>query len=153
MQIKYIEINDIEKQKALIEPLCALYKDERLLLLNLLQNNREVEITLKVEDLIIYNAHDLIKRIVPFYKAVQEISEKLHLIASYPKEENIVFDSKDILDLVTSDEDYEYDIVLILYNQSKPIDFDSMKYEKVNIEGLFNHNKSLLDKIKEFFKK
>ncbi len=158
MHICLVQTNDLEKDKEKIKDLIDKQGQNKILILNLSQKNRILEISLGQQDLIIYNSYDYIKGLCDLDTSILYTDERFDLIPSTIKEENIslVFPIfiKDLEGLLKEEELEEaYDKVLVI-SQDKIENFQLSNQEDIELINLEASDKkeSLIDKIKSFIK-
>lgn len=136
--------DNIEKDASQLVSFLNNNKEKKILLVNLAQENRSVEMQLGIESLIIYNSYDYFKEVCTLEKATYELDDNIHILPSSVKNESIDINLGKLLkDVIDSEEEYE---TIFIVNE---------KAHLTNKEGFEEYNfpkKGIVEKLKGLFK-
>lgn len=117
MKLRYLYFEDLKRDSQYLKSLLKHFDDNNVLLINLVQGSRKVEIEFEIENYIIYNVYDLLDNIVNFDKAVYEIFPNLYILPSSFKARDEIIDVDKIIESIPEDEDYEFDYIFVIYDE------------------------------------
>ena len=117
MKLRYLYFEDLKRDSQYLKSLLKHFDDNNVLLINLVQGSRKVEIEFEIENYIIYNVYDLLDNIVNFDKAVYEIFQNLYILPSSFKARDEIIDVDKIIESIPEDEDYEFDYIFVIYDE------------------------------------
>ncbi|NLW53044.1 MAG: septum site-determining protein MinD [Tissierellia bacterium] len=117
MKLRYLYFEDLKRDSQYLKSLLKHFDDNNVLLINLVQGSRKVEIDFEIENYIIYNVYDLLDNIVNFDKAVYEIFPNLYILPSSFKARDEIIDVDKIIESIPEDEDYEFDYIFVIYDE------------------------------------
>lgn len=156
MRYIFIKSNNLMENADDIMSYINNIESTKSILLNLTQENRFLEIALGLEDLIIYNSYDYIKGTCDLEKALLYTEDKIDLVPSTIKKENIslLFDQfiNDLNTLIETEEvEEEYENAFVIFSdplrlsynlspeESEFIDFENPStVEEAKKTGLFD---------------
>ncbi len=136
MKVTYLRTENPKEDTPKIIEYLEHKRQEKLLLVNLFQENRAIENGLKVEEFMVYNSYDYFKDVCDFEKAVCEFEDDFHILPSTIKKEEIKVDISKLLNELEEldDEDYTYKNIYVLYSIDDLLDLDKSA-DLVNFSG------------------
>lgn len=126
MKVIYLRTENPKEDTPKIVEYLENKRQERILLVNLFQEDRSIEDGLKVEEYMVYNSYDYFKDVCDFEKAVCEFEDDFHILPSTIKQEEIKVDISKLLKELEEldDEDYTYEKIYVLYAIDSLLDLD-----------------------------
>lgn len=117
MELRYLYFEDLERDSRYFRKTLSYFEDNKVLIINLIQGSRKLEIGFEIENYIIYNTYDLIDNIANFDKVVYEIDPNLYILPSSFKAREDVINVENIINSIPEDEDYEFDYIFVILDK------------------------------------